>query len=128
MQDTQSPQSKRGVENLNRHLGSGRSAPLIRGLGAHFHSTLRPVGLGAARRDDLHGDALGLADQRPRDRGSDGNLALAGVGLRFADDLPDLLLVAILVDQGDGGAEPDGVAGKLRNVNRRPARACPRAR
>jgi hypothetical protein len=34
---------------------------------------------------------------------------LLGVGLGLADDLPDLLLVGVLVDQRDGRAEGDRV-------------------
>src|ERR1700730_12342334 len=75
------------------------------------------VGLGAAGRDDFHGSALLLADQRARQRRSDGDAALLGVGFRLADDLPHRLLVGVLVDQRDGGAEHDGVDGELADVD-----------
>src|SRR5450631_4583217 len=75
------------------------------------------VGLGAAGRDDFHGSALLLADQRARQRRSDGNAALLGVGFRLANDLPDRFLVGVLVDQCDGRAELDGVAGELADVD-----------
>ena len=39
------------------------------------------------------------------------------VRLRLADDLVDLLLLGVLVDQLDRGAELDGVAGELRHVD-----------
>src|SRR5208282_1974551 len=89
-------------------MGRGRLLPL------DFDDLIR---LGAARRDDLDLDALLLADQRPRERRSNGDLALLGVRFGFADDLPHRLLVGILVDQRDGRAECDRVAGKLRYVN-----------
>src|SRR6476661_8631359 len=75
------------------------------------------VFLGAARRDDLDGCALRLADQRARERRGDRDAALLGVSLRLADDLPHLLLVGVLVDQRHGRAELDGVAGELRDVD-----------
>src|SRR6202163_4117580 len=75
------------------------------------------VGLGAARRDDLDLRAFLLADQRAGERRGDGNPALLGVGLGLADDLPHRFLVGVLVDQSYGGAEGDGVAGKLRHVD-----------
>src|SRR5580692_7512410 len=75
------------------------------------------VGLGAARRDDLDLRAFFLADEGPGERRGDGDLALLGVGLRLADDLPHRFLVGVLVDQGDGGAEGDGVARQLGNVD-----------
>ena len=71
------------------------------------------VGLGAAGRDDFHRRALLLADQRARQRRGDGDAAFLGVGLRLADDLPHRLLVGVLIDQGDGGAELDGVAAQF---------------
>ncbi len=43
--------------------------------------------------------------------------ALLGVGFGLADDLPDLLLVGVLVDQRDGRAEGDRVARQLRDVD-----------
>src|ERR1700676_3055969 len=75
------------------------------------------VGLGAARRDDLDLRAFLLADEGTGERRGDGDLAFLGVGLRLADDLPYCLLVGVLVDQGDGGAKGDGVAGQLRHVD-----------
>jgi hypothetical protein len=42
---------------------------------------------------------------------------MLGVGLGLADDLPDVLLVGVLVDQRHGRAELDGVAAELRNVD-----------
>ncbi len=44
------------------------------------------VGLGAARRHDLDGGALLLADQRARQRRGDGDPALLGVRLGLADE------------------------------------------
>ena len=75
------------------------------------------IGLGAAGRDHLDLGALLLADQRAGERRGDGNLALLGIRLGLADDLPDRLFLGVLVDQSDGGAKGDGVSGKLRNVN-----------
>src|SRR5712664_857933 len=75
------------------------------------------VGLGAAGGDDFHGRALLLSDQRSRQRRGDGDAALLGVGLRLADDLPHRLLFGVLVDQRDSGAELDGVAGQLADVD-----------
>src|ERR1700722_14854405 len=71
------------------------------------------VGLGAAGGPAPDLRAFLLADQRAGERRGDGDPALLGVGLRLADDLPHRLLVGVLVDQGDGGAEGDGVAGKF---------------
>src|SRR5437868_609824 len=75
------------------------------------------VGLGAAGSHDLHGRALLLADQRARQRRGDGDAALLGIGFGLADDLPYRLLLGVFVDQRDGGAEHDGVAGELRDVD-----------
>src|ERR1019366_2918712 len=75
------------------------------------------VGLGAAGRDDFHGGALLFADQRSRQRRGDGDAALLGIGFRLADDLPNRFLVGVLVDQRDGRAELDGVAGQLADVD-----------
>src|ERR1700716_1801668 len=75
------------------------------------------VGLGAAGRDDFHGSALFLADQRARQRRRDEDAPLLCIGFRLADDLPHRLLVGVLVDQRDGGAELDGVAGELADVD-----------
>src|ERR1051326_474122 len=83
----------------------GRAAPALPPL-----DLLDLERLGAARRDDLDLGALGLADQRAGERGGDGDAAGLGVGLGLADDLPDPLLVGVLVDQRDGGAEFHGVA------------------
>ena len=74
---------------------------------------LHLIGLGAAGGDHLDLRALGLADQRARERGGDGDLALLRIGFRFAHDLPDLLLFGVFIYQRDGGAEFDGVAGQL---------------
>src|ERR1700746_1543506 len=68
------------------------------------------VGLGAAGRVDLDGRAFLLADQRTRERRGDGDFALLGIGLDLADELPHLLLLGVLVDQSDGGAELDDIA------------------
>src|SRR4029079_73899 len=62
------------------------------------------VSLRAARRVDLDVFALLLVDQRTRDRRGDRDAPLLGVRLGFADDLPDLLLVGVLIDQRDGCA------------------------
>src|SRR5690349_12778131 len=75
------------------------------------------VGLGAAGRVHLDGFALLLVDQRARDRRGDRNPPLLGVGLGLADDLPHLLLVGVLVDQRDGRAERNRVAGQFRHVD-----------
>ena len=75
------------------------------------------VGLGAARRDDFHRGALLLADQRACERRGDRDAAFLRIGFGLADDLPDLLLLGVLVDGGDGRAELDGVAGQLRHVD-----------
>jgi hypothetical protein len=75
------------------------------------------VGLGAAGGDDFDRRALFLADQGAGQRRGDGDAALFGVGFRFADDLPYRFLVGVLVDQRDGGAEFDGVAGQLADVD-----------
>src|SRR5579871_1127377 len=71
------------------------------------------VGLGAARRHHLDRVALLLADQRTRQRRGDRDAALLRVGLGLADDLPHLLLLGIFVDQRNGRAELDGLAGQL---------------
>ena len=94
-------------------LGAANAAPL---------DLLHLVALGAARGDDLDRGALGLADQRARERRGDRDAAGLGVGLRLADDLPHLLLVGVLVDQRDGRAELDGVAGQLGDVDHLGAR------
>src|SRR3569623_2675396 len=75
------------------------------------------VGLGAAGGDDLDRGALLLADQRARERRGDGDAALLGVGLGFADDLVDALLLGVLVDQRAGRTEHNGVARQLRDVD-----------
>src|SRR3954471_1353212 len=75
------------------------------------------VGLGAAGRHHLDGFALLLVDQRARQRRGNRDATLFGVGLGLADDLPDLLLVGVLVDQGHGRAELDGVAAQLGDVD-----------
>src|SRR6478672_960931 len=75
------------------------------------------IGLGATGGDDLDIGALGLADERTRERRRDRNLALLGVGFGLADNLPNLLLRRILVDHGYSRAEFDGVAGQLRHVD-----------
>src|SRR5258705_4480852 len=99
------------------------SARLIDASGQKWRTDLPPldlgdfVCLGAAGRHDFHRRALLLADQRARERRGDGDAALLGVGLDFADDLPDRFLVGVLVDQRDGGAELDGVAGEFRDVD-----------
>src|SRR5215470_14005350 len=72
------------------------------------------IGLGAAGRDNFDIRALGLADERTRERRRDRDLALLGVGLGLTDDLPHSFLVSVLVDQRHSRAELDGVAGKLR--------------
>src|ERR1700733_4161344 len=75
------------------------------------------VGLGAAGRVDLDLRAFLLADQRAGERRGDGDLALFGVGLGFANDLPDGFLFGVLIDQCHGGAERDGIAGEPRYVD-----------
>jgi hypothetical protein len=70
------------------------------------------VGLAAARRVDVDGIADLLADQGARDRRADRDLAGLHVGLRLADDLVELLFLGVVVDQLDGGAELDRVAGR----------------
>src|SRR6266498_2151831 len=50
---------------------------------------LQSIGLGAAGRDDLDAVAFRLADQRARQRRRYGDLAVFGVRLRLAHDLPD---------------------------------------
>src|SRR6185437_10729760 len=75
------------------------------------------IGLGAAGGDDLDLRAFGLADQRARQRRRNGNPAGFGVGFRFADDLPHLLLVGVLIDQRDRRAEFDGFARKLGDID-----------
>src|SRR3981081_733495 len=75
------------------------------------------VGLGPAGGDDFHGCAFLLADQRSRQRRGDGDTALLGIGFRLADDLPHRFLVGVFVDQRDGRAELDGVAGELADVD-----------
>src|SRR4029450_2595356 len=64
---------------------------------------LHLVGPGAAGGDHLDRIALLLVDESARERRGDRDPALLGVGLRLADELPDLLLVGVLVDQRDGG-------------------------
>src|SRR4051812_12516986 len=71
----------------------------------------------AARRGDLHGIALRLADESARDRRRDRNLARLHVGFDVADDLVLALLIGVLVDQHDGGAEGDSLAGELRDID-----------
>src|SRR6185437_8155023 len=83
-------------------------------LPLHLHHF---VGPGAARRDDFDLRALLLADQRAGERRGNGNSALLGVSLRLADNLPDRLLVGVLVDQRHGRAERDGIAGQFRHVD-----------
>src|SRR5438105_3880014 len=89
----------------------------------HLIATLLPldlgdrVGLGATGRHHLDGLALLLVDQRARQRRGDRDAAFLGVGLGLADDLPDLLLIGVLVDQGHGRAELDGVAAELGDVD-----------
>src|SRR6201996_2700138 len=80
------------------------------------------VGLGAARGDDLDLRAFFLADESARERRGDGYLALPGVGLGLADDLPNGFLFGVLVDQRDGRAEGDGFAGQFRDVDHLGAR------
>src|SRR5579871_346396 len=75
------------------------------------------VGLGAAGCHHLDGGAFLLADEGARQGRGDGDLALLGVGLDFPDDLPDGLLLGVLVDDGYGGAEFDGVAGEFCDVD-----------
>src|SRR5437016_9722203 len=75
------------------------------------------VSLGAARRDDLDRGALAFADQRPGERRADRNPPGLGVGLGLADDLPHPLLLGVFVDERDGRAERDGIAGELGNVD-----------
>ena len=67
--------------------------------------------------DDLDVGALGLADQRARQRRGDRDAALLGVGLGLAHDLPDLLFLGVFVHQRDGGAELDGIARELGDID-----------
>src|SRR5262249_50035955 len=46
-----------------------------------------------------------------------GDASGLGVGFGFADDLPDLLLVGVLVNERDRRAERDGVAREFRYVD-----------
>ena len=57
-----------------------------------------------------------LISARASGRG-DRDAAGLGIGLRLADDLPDLLLLGVLVDQRHRRAKLDGVAGQLRHVD-----------
>src|ERR1700733_5855170 len=75
------------------------------------------VGLGAAGRHHLYLHALLFADQGSSERRGDGDLALFGIGLRLADNLPYRLFVGVLIDQSDGRAKGKGLAGKLRHIN-----------
>src|SRR6056297_1209286 len=65
------------------------------------------VGLVAPRRAHLDAVTLFLADQGAGDGGFDVEKALFDVGLVFADDLPGLFLVGVLVHQRHGRAELD---------------------
>src|ERR1044072_1521369 len=69
---------------LPRQSSSGGLPPL---------DLLHLVGFRAGRRDHLDRGALRLADQGARERRGDRDAPLLGVGLRFADDLPHLLLL-----------------------------------
>src|SRR4051812_19287593 len=75
------------------------------------------VGLGAAGRVHLDGIALALADQRARERRGDGDLAVLRVGFGLTYDLPNLFFVRVLIDQGHRGAELDGLARQLGDVD-----------
>src|SRR5215470_2194579 len=75
------------------------------------------VGLGPARRHHLDARALALADERTGERRRDRYLALFGVGLGLADELPHLFLFGVLVDQRHGRPERDGIARELRYVD-----------
>src|SRR5215831_1120984 len=75
------------------------------------------ISLGAAGRNDLDIGAFPLADQGAGQRRGDRDLACLRVGLGFDYDLPDRLLVSVLVDQRDGRAEFDRVARQLRNID-----------
>src|SRR5262245_45406687 len=66
--------NKSGHGGVSHHCGA--LAPL---------DLLDLVGLRAARRHHLDARALGLADERARERRGDGDLAFLGVGLRLAD-------------------------------------------
>src|SRR5581483_8722434 len=63
------------------------------------------VGSDAAGGVDLDHVADLLADHRPGDRGGDGDLARAHVGLVLADDLVARLFLGVLVEQAYGGPE-----------------------
>src|SRR5947208_12415031 len=81
------------------------TSPATARSGADWLSALPPldfldlVGLGAARRHYLDAGALGLADERAGKRRGNRDLALLGIGLGLADDLPHLLLLGVLVEQ-----------------------------
>src|SRR5262245_62841310 len=95
----------------------GRSPPPQRDCRLLPLDLLDRVGLGATRSVDLDVLALLLVDQRTRNRRGDRNASLLGVRLGLADDLPDLLLIGVLVDECDGRTEGDRVTRQLRNVN-----------
>src|SRR5436189_5105021 len=75
------------------------------------------VAFAAARRAHLDRIALALADERARNRRSHRDAALLHIGFEFTDDLIGGLLVGLLIDQSHMGAELDGVAGKLGNID-----------
>src|SRR5687768_13980667 len=75
------------------------------------------VRLAAARCRHLHGVAHRFAHQGPGDRRGNRHAAGADVGFGFADDLVGPLLLGILVEELDRGAELDAIAGKLADVD-----------
>src|SRR5262245_35664108 len=95
----------------------GRSPPPQRDCRLFPLDLLDLVTLGAVWLVALDCLALLLVDQRARNRRGDRNASLLGVCLGLADDLPNLLLVGVLVDQRDGRTEGDRVTRQLRNVN-----------
>src|SRR5438552_5292537 len=75
------------------------------------------VGARSPGRCDFHGIPLRLTDQRPGDRRGDRYAAVLGIRLEVAHDLVFLLRARVLVDERHGGAEGNGTAGQLRNIN-----------
>src|SRR3989344_2544944 len=99
------------------------TAQILRGRGAAIGRGSDPldlgdlVGLAAAGGHDLHDVARLLADDRPRDRRGDRDAAALHVGLVLAHDLVAGLLLGVLVDHRDGGAELHLAARQLGDVD-----------
>src|SRR3990172_7667651 len=75
------------------------------------------IGLAAPWRRHFDDVLLALAEQRAGERRSDRDLALLHVGFDLADDPVFGLLVGILVDERDGGAEHHLVALELGGID-----------